>query len=245
MRSQFSYTTEQKSSILVLKNIVVPERCYKHRQALMHLVRRYIVHTIPRSTPIDKPHYVYTLSYPESMGGYIFYIGKGTGGRIHEHEQRLRCRTPRKDVNSYKDNVIKKIWRAGKEIVKQHIAFFTTDEDARLYEVALVFFMRPYGHLTNMTDGGDGLYGWHHSEVTIQKLRETAGRPKGFHHSEERKRQTSERHKGKVTPESTKQKMREAALGRVMSDEARYKMSEAAKINIQKRKRGPDGRVQS
>ena len=38
--------------------------------------------------PSSHLHYVYTYAYPESMGGYIFYIGKGKGKRIdaHEHE---------------------------------------------------------------------------------------------------------------------------------------------------------------
>ena len=33
-----------------------------------------------------KKYYVYTLAYPEEMGGAIFYVGKGTGKRMLVHE---------------------------------------------------------------------------------------------------------------------------------------------------------------
>jgi hypothetical protein len=38
----------------------------------------------------SKCPYVYTLAYPESMGGQIFYVGMGTGHRINAHEREAR-----------------------------------------------------------------------------------------------------------------------------------------------------------
>ena len=35
-------------------------------------------------------YYVYTLSYPEEMGGAVFYVGKGSGNRIFAHERFVR-----------------------------------------------------------------------------------------------------------------------------------------------------------
>jgi len=34
-----------------------------------------------------KLHYVYTLAYPESMGGSVFYVGKGANGRINNNPE--------------------------------------------------------------------------------------------------------------------------------------------------------------
>jgi hypothetical protein len=85
---------------------------------------------VPQTTPQDKPHYVYTLAYPELMSGYVFYIGKGYGDRIDEHERRIKAGTKRKGDNLYKERVIKKIWSAGEEIVKEKVAYFATHEEA-------------------------------------------------------------------------------------------------------------------
>jgi hypothetical protein len=259
--------------------------------------------SISSSIPTSKkpPYYVYTLAYPESMAGYIFYVGKGKGNRIYEHEIKARRATT---ANSHKTNIIRKVERNGERIVRTKLGFFENEVDAFLYETALIFFMRPYEHLTNLTDGGEGASGsthvcpedvklklsalnkgkpgqiiseagrqrisearaireqtkvkqpkvevpkrprtgWHHSEATIQELRETAGHPKGLPLSETHRLAIGKGNEGKVTSEGTKQKMREAALDRVMSENACQKMSDAAKVNVQKRSRGPDGRFQS
>ena len=111
----------------------------------------------------------------------------------------------------------------------------------------------------NLTDGGDGMKGYHWSEESKRKISEKAkgrkhteesrkkmsevqnGENNGFygkHHSEETKKKISEAHKG-MTPwnkgktniytEEVKQKMSEAAKGRHPSEEVRKKMSESNK----------------
>jgi len=45
---------------------------------------------------LDEEHYVYTLAYPESMDGYVFYAGKGVGDRINHHETEAKRRVPRR-----------------------------------------------------------------------------------------------------------------------------------------------------
>jgi hypothetical protein len=37
-------------------------------------------------------YYVYTLSYPEEMGGAVFYVGKGSGNRLFLHERYVRLK---------------------------------------------------------------------------------------------------------------------------------------------------------
>jgi len=94
--------------------------------------------------------YVYALAYPESMGGRLFYVGRGIGHRINAHEREARKGEMH---NPYKVNVIRKLWVNGEQVVRKKLAFFDTDEEAALYEIALIFFL---GSLTNLTAGGDG-----------------------------------------------------------------------------------------
>src|SRR5260370_21912288 len=134
--------------------------------------------------------YVYTLAYPESMGGYVFYVGKGRRDRITVHE-----REARNNVKSHKCGVIRKIWRNGEQIVKEKIAFFDdSPEAAALYEVALIFFMRPYGHLTNEADGGEGAVGVSPSAETRQKKSVASTQ---YWRSEEHRRAQRERLSGR------------------------------------------------
>lgn len=98
----------------------------------------------------EKRFYTYKLAYPKSMGGAIFYVGKGTGNRINHHETEAR-----KGVQSRKCNTIREIWAAGEQVVKEKDAFFEDADSAYLREIELIAF---YGrkNLTNGTDGGEG-----------------------------------------------------------------------------------------
>jgi hypothetical protein len=69
------------------------------------------------STTISQGFYVYTLAYPESMGGTIFYVGKGRNDRINDHD-----RETRRGVQSDKCNIIREIWATGEEVVKIKVA---------------------------------------------------------------------------------------------------------------------------
>jgi len=70
---------------------------------------------VQRSTHDEKSgkHYVYSLAYPD---GRVFYVGKGTGKRIHRHEAEAKSGKTR---NSFKVRIIKKIWAAGQEVDKK------------------------------------------------------------------------------------------------------------------------------
>lgn len=158
----------------------------------------------------DKP-YVYKLSYPN---GIVFYIGKGTNNRIHKHEWEASWEDE-KAYNLRKSRVIRKIWKEGGQVVKEIIAYFDTDKEAHAYEIALIFFMRPYGYLTNITDGGEGKFGMKPSEQTIKKMSEAQ---KGRKHSEETRKKIGEKHKGN-----------QHNLGNNHSEETRNKISLANK----------------
>lgn len=168
----------------------------------------------------ELPHYVYTLAYPEDMSGYVFYVGKGIGDRIDQHEREARKERNR---NTRKENTIRKIWRAGGQIVKKKVALFITHEEALLFEQALIILMRPYGHLTNLTDGGEGLFGV--DEEVRRKLSEANSR----NWTAEARNRAAERMRGKKHFQEIRNKMSESRKGRVFSEETRRKISENTK----------------
>lgn len=91
--------------------------------------------------------YVYTLAYPD---GKVFYVGKGTGDRIFDHE-----REAGQGKQTEKCRVIRQIWASGNEVVKTKVQENMADEVAYRLEKDLISM---YGreHLTNMDNGGIG-----------------------------------------------------------------------------------------
>src|SRR5260221_10494808 len=62
------------------------------------------MNTIPQDN-LRYKYYVYTLSKPD---GTIFYVGKGRGNRILQHENEAR-----RGVKSTKCDIIREIWANG------------------------------------------------------------------------------------------------------------------------------------
>ena len=115
----------------------------------------------------------------------------------------------------------------------------------RAYELE-IFYIKEYNtkvpHGYNLTDGGDGIFGWEASEEYRQECSE---RLKLLHkekkvgmygktHSEETRKKMSDSSKGKPKPwligrkvsEETKEKIRQINSGKVLSEETRKKISE-------------------
>lgn len=96
--------------------------------------------------------YVYALAYPD---GKIFYIGKGQGDRINQHEK--EAFEGSKAVYQYKNHakceVIRKIWQSG-GVVQKMILFRTkNEEEALMYEWALINMTCSSSELTNVRPG--------------------------------------------------------------------------------------------
>jgi len=112
----------------------------------------------------EKKYYVYELAYPASMGGTVFYVGKGskrktkTGilDRIDEHEK--HALQSLEDIEKWGRNVekcqaIQAIWANGEEVVKRKVYETDIEQEAYTREAELI---EKYGieNLTNKPRGG-------------------------------------------------------------------------------------------
>ena len=189
--------------------------------------------------------YTYLLKRPD---GRPFYVGKGNcrGFRIEEHYKEALSNRE----GNYKVNVIRKIWRNGGQVDYEIVLFGKDEKIVFEKERELIKFYgrmdNGKGILTNMTDGGEGIYGFVFSEESRRKMsearkgciksEETKRRmsdiKKGTHLSEETKRRKSEVIKrdknpffGKSHTEETKRKISEARKGKTLSEEHKRKIS--------------------
>jgi hypothetical protein len=99
-------------------------------------------------------HYVYVLHRPD---GTPFYVGKGTGRRVFEHELEARRAHPVGESNPYKCNVIRSIERAGHAMVYTIDSVHETEQPALDREGVLIAQYRRLhegGPLTNLAPGG-------------------------------------------------------------------------------------------
>lgn len=103
-----------------------------------------------------KRFYVYVLLRPD---GQPFYVGKGLGRRVFQHEMEARNTT----LRTHKLNVIREILRAGGSIAYAVPHFCDDETQAHAFEVALIAKLGRHdlrrGPLTNQTDGGEGVTG--------------------------------------------------------------------------------------
>ena len=103
-------------------------------------------------------HYVYVLRRPD---GRPFYIGKGNGARVFQHENEARHPNNRLS-NAHKLNVIRSIWRAGSTPTYEIDLITENAADAYARETTLIgHFGRLHegGPLTNRAAGGGSTAG--------------------------------------------------------------------------------------
>ena len=158
-----------------------------------------------------------------------FYVGKGKGNRAWK-----TCRT------KYWENIV------AKHGLRVEIKYSQLDEPrAFIIEKELIKNLRAYGYqLCNLTDGGEGCSGLHHTEDTIHRMRNAhLGNTGNLGHkaSEETREKLKQQRlgntyaKGLKHSDETKAKMSLASLGNKhrlgshVSDETKAKMSLARK----------------
>lgn len=97
------------------------------------------------SKDVAKIWYVYMLCDPDTE--VPFYIGKGTGNRIEQHERYMTLYSP----NEEKKAIIRRILSEGKQVLKKKVAEFKDEQEALKYESALIEAHKE--HLTNIRGG--------------------------------------------------------------------------------------------
>ena len=103
-------------------------------------------------------HYVYILRRPD---GRPFYVGKGYGPRVFQHENEARHPNNRLS-NAYKLNVIRSIWKAGLKPTYEIDLVTTSAEEAYAREAVLIGLIKRLhegGPLTNLAAGGGSTAG--------------------------------------------------------------------------------------
>jgi hypothetical protein len=93
-----------------------------------------------------KQFYVYGLIDPRT--NLPFYIGKGSGNRVDQHEVEARA-----GKQSHKCNYIRELWREGCEVSKVTYKAFKSEKAAFKYEEALISEVG-LDNLTNICAGG-------------------------------------------------------------------------------------------
>lgn len=171
----------------------------------------------------DRRFYVYVFLDPTKPGYYKygkyefyycpFYIGKGHGKRIYE--SKCECQS-----NSFKYKKIQKLKRSNlKPLTLKYIENLTEKESFDL-EINMIKTIgrrdKKLGPLTNLTDGGEGHYGYICSEElkTIRRKNQTGKRL-----SEKSKKKISVSKKGYKNPN----------YGKTLSEEVKKKISDKIK----------------
>jgi len=107
--------------------------------------------------------YVYTLVDPRD--GEIFYVGKGTGSRVHQHEKDA---LNQKTVCSKKINKIRDIQARELEVEKRFCAYFWDEQAAYDHETDLIEEIG-LGNLTNILPGGQKAWERRRQERELRK----------------------------------------------------------------------------
>ena len=152
-------------------------------------------------------HRFYTYAYLRE-DGTPYYIGKGKGNRINfSHNRRIAIPPQNRRI-----------------FLKQNL----TEEEAFKHEIYMIaVFGRKdleTGILRNLTDGGEGISNFKHSDETKQIISKI-NKKRIF--SDEHRKKLSSALKGKPKSEETKEKMKLARKN--ISDETRKKLSESNK----------------
>lgn len=199
---------------------------------------------------------VYALvakSSPDEMR----YIGRtdasNPAGRHKDHLNEAL-----KDVDTYKCNWIRKVLSSSDEVLVITVESELTFERSVQQEIFYIAYYRTLGHrLTNATDGGEGAFGYRHTEETKKvmsnvnsgrvltqehkdKIRDARqGKPR----SEETKQKISLNTTGHTHSEEAKSKMRgprPAAIGKKRSEETKKRLSENKRKYWEQRRNNPD-----
>lgn len=187
----------------------------------------------------------------ENINHWIIYMYTFPNGKRYIGKTK-RTLSERQGYNFTRYDSCTVLWNAiqkyGIENIQQEVLFENdmTDEYAsRLEQICILLFKANCNKFSNpkfgynLTDGGDGLIGWHPDEERLKVLRaqmyEFAEKRKGTHPSEETRKKLSNAKKGKKRGpmlESTKQKISKSNSRENMSEETRIRRSKSKKKQV-------------
>lgn len=172
---------------------------------------------------MKKYNYIYKIT--NLINGKI-YIGKHSTNTIN-------------DGYMGSGSLIKKaIEKYGVEnFTKEYLAFCDTEDKLNWLERFYIkkLHSRIFDGNYNLTDGGEGVTGYKHSEEIKRKIKENSAKTNlGKHLSETTKNKISESKKGQFhyNSEETRKKISEANKGKHISEEAKKKISDTLKGHI-------------
>jgi NUMOD3 motif len=183
-----------------------------------------------------KRFYVYILYRPD---GSPFYVGKGSGNRMRQHESFARMGSKKSHVYA----VIRKIWREGGEVTKYQVLETEDEREAYAMEAYLIDSIGRE-NLANQSDGGRFRVGYSPSEETRKRIAATL---RGRKMSSETLARVQAAKIGRPRSQSCKEKIRAALTGRTLPPEhvekvaaghRGQKRSEEARRNISESLRG-------
>jgi len=176
--------------------------------------------------------YVYVL-YRDAACADPFYVGKGHGNRIHEHETKIASHGRQ---NSYKSHTVAKCLRELGFVPKEIFKGDLNEADAfRLERNLIAWWGRANtkaGRLTNATDGGEGTSG---TVYTAEQRARMSAAHKGIKlppRSAQARANISAALTGKPKTAAHREKLRLANLGKTQSLETRMKNSASNKGRI-------------
>ena len=169
--------------------------------------------------------YIYIYLDPRKPGLYNyrnytfdfepFYVGKGYGKRNITHLKEALNLNIDVGRNDHKFSKIRKILRDGFEPIILKVEENLLEQDALNLEIWLIWSIgrndKLTGPLTNHSNGGEGTFGWNHTEIEKQKISSRMLGEKnhffGKTHSHETKLIMSQKAKARRASPETKQKM--------------------------------------
>lgn len=176
------------------------------------------------------------------MDNFSVYLHKSPSGKVYVGiTKKKRVKDRWDNGNGYRNNIIfyKAINKYGWDNI-EHIVLFNNlaESRAKSLEVDLIRHYKNLGISYNITDGGEGTYGWTPSKETRRKISSSLkGRViskevrvkisrtlKGRQISKEHIDIIKKTHTGKVVSEDTRQKLREINLGKKHSNETKRKI---------------------
>jgi hypothetical protein len=116
-------------------------------RGVAHIREKGILEPLFEEDIKSKPYYTYILVNSED--NKVFYVGKGKGKRLFEHQKSVK----QKGIKTQTHKMINKILESGFEIKELIIGRFKTEEEAFAVESILIHWVYGIENLTNETSG--------------------------------------------------------------------------------------------